>query len=95
MFLKLKQESSGYSYCVHTEEHKDIEDYWRAEGIDLEKASIFQNGGATYFGKVNIELPLGKSPQNQKKAQTSLITSESFTVLVLQTSYSRKMTWHG
>ena len=59
MFLKLKQESSGYSYWVHTEEHKDIEDYWRAEGIALEKASIFQKGGATYFGKVNIELHLG------------------------------------
>ena len=37
MFLKLKQESSGYTSWVQRE---DIEDYRRAEGIALDKASI-------------------------------------------------------
>jgi len=42
MFLKLKQESSGYPYWVRSEDDKDryIEDYRRAEGIALDKASI-------------------------------------------------------
>jgi len=42
MFLKLKQESSGYPSWVQCEEHKKryIEDYRRAEEIALDKASI-------------------------------------------------------
>jgi len=42
MFLKLKQESSGYPSWVQSEDDKDryIEDYRRAEGIALDKASI-------------------------------------------------------
>ena len=47
MFLKLKQESSGYPSWVQSEEDKDryIEDYRRAEGIALDKASISQTAG--------------------------------------------------
>jgi len=47
MFLKLKQESSGYPSWVQIEEDKDryIEDYLRAEGIALDKASISKNAG--------------------------------------------------
>ena len=58
MFLKLKQESSGYPSWVHSEDDKDryIEDYRRAEGIALEKASILKYLGATYFGYTKIEL---------------------------------------
>jgi len=39
MFLKLKQESSGYLSWVQSDEHKDryIEDYRRAEEIALER----------------------------------------------------------
>jgi len=42
MFLKLKQESSVYQSWVQSEDDKDIyiEDYRRAEGIALDKASI-------------------------------------------------------
>ena len=47
MFPKLKHESSGYPYWVHTEEDKDryIEDSRRAEGIALYKASVSKNLG--------------------------------------------------
>jgi hypothetical protein len=47
MFLKLKQESSGYPFWVQSEEDKDryIEDYRRVEGIALDKASISKNSG--------------------------------------------------
>jgi len=42
MFLKLKHESSGYPSWVQSEDNKEryIEDYWRAEGVSLDKASI-------------------------------------------------------
>jgi len=42
MFLKLKQESSGYPSWVQSEDDKGryIEDYRRAEGIAVHKASI-------------------------------------------------------
>jgi len=47
MFLKLKQESSGYPSWVQSEEDKDryIEDYRRTEGIPLDTASISKNSG--------------------------------------------------
>jgi len=47
MFLKLKEESSGYPSWDQSEENKDkyIEDYRRAEGIALDKVSIFKNAG--------------------------------------------------
>jgi hypothetical protein len=47
MFLKLKQESSGYPSWVRTKEDKDkySADYRRAEGISLDKASISKKRG--------------------------------------------------
>ena len=51
MFLKLKQESSGYPSWVQSEDVKDrhIEDYRRAEGIALDKHP-FKKCRATNFG---------------------------------------------
>jgi len=45
MFLKLKQESSGYTSWFQSEEDKDryIEEYRLAEGIALDKAPISKN----------------------------------------------------
>jgi hypothetical protein len=42
MFLKFKQESSGYASSVQSEDDKDkyIENYRRAEGIALENELI-------------------------------------------------------
>ena len=47
MFLKLKQKSSGYPSWVQSDEDRDIyiEEYRRAEGIALDKASISENAG--------------------------------------------------
>ena len=47
MFLKLKQESSGYPSWVQSEADNDryIEEYRRAEGNALDKASILKNSG--------------------------------------------------
>ena len=47
MFLKLKQESSGFPFWVQSEDDKNryTEDYRRAEGIALDKASFSKNSG--------------------------------------------------
>jgi len=55
MFLKHRQESSGYPSWVQSEDDKDknIEDYRRAEGIALDKASISKNAGQRTLAKLN------------------------------------------
>jgi len=77
MFLKLKQESSGYPSWVQYEVVKDKynEDYRRAEGIALDKASISKNAGQRTLAKLKLNSMCGKWAQNQKKTQTTLVTS--------------------
>ena len=62
MFLKLKQESSGNPSCVQSEADKDkyIEEYRRAEGVALDKASISKNAGQRTFGKIKLKSMWGK-----------------------------------
>jgi len=78
MFLKLKQESSGYPSWVQSEENKDqyIEDYRCAEGIALDKASISKNAGQRTLAKLKLNSMWGKWAQNQNKSQTTIINSE-------------------
>jgi hypothetical protein len=78
MFLKLKQESTGYPSWVHSEEHKDrhIENYWRAEGIALDKAFISDNVGHRSLAKLKLNSMWGKWAQNQSKTQTTIVDSE-------------------
>jgi hypothetical protein len=56
MFLKLKQESSGYPSLVRSEDdkYKYIEDYRRAEGIALDQASISKNAGQRTLAKLKL-----------------------------------------
>jgi hypothetical protein len=77
MFLKLKQESSDYPSGVQCEADKDkyIEDYWRAEGIALDKASISKNAGQRTLAKVTLNSIWGKWAQIQNRTQTTLVTS--------------------
>jgi len=77
MFLKLKQESSGYPSWVQSEADKDkyIEDYRGAEGIALDNASISKNAGQRTLVKLKLNSMWGKWAQNQNKTQTTLVTS--------------------
>ena len=61
MFLKLKQDSSGYPSWVECEADKDqyVEDYRRAEGIPLDKASNSKIPDQR-TGENKIELDVGK-----------------------------------
>jgi len=65
MFLKLKQESPSYPSWVQIVEDKDrhIEDYRRAEGIALDKASISKRN----FGKTKIDLIVGQMGPEPKQ----------------------------
>jgi hypothetical protein len=78
MFLKLKQESSGYPSCVQSEEDKDryIEDYRRAERITLDKASISKNAGQKTLAKLELNSMWGKWAENQNKTHTTIVDSE-------------------
>ena len=65
MFLKLKQESSGYPSWVQSEEDKKryIEEYSRADGIALDKASISKTAGQRTLAKLNYNSLWGKMTQ--------------------------------
>ena len=75
MFLKLKQESSGYPSWVQSEDDKDtyIVDYRRAEGIALDKASVSKNVGQRSLAKLKLNSMWGKWAQNQNKTQTTVV----------------------
>ena len=62
MFLKLKQEWSGYPSWVQSVEDKDkyIEDYRRTEGIALKKASISKIAGQYTLAKLKLNPIWGK-----------------------------------
>ena len=78
MFLKLKQESSGYPSWVQSEADKDryIEEYRRAEEIALDKASISKNAGQRTLAKLKLNSVWGKWAQKQNKTQTNIVSSE-------------------
>jgi len=78
MFLKLKQESSGYPSWVQIEEDKDsyIEDYRRADGIALDKASISKNSWQRTLAKLKLNSMWSKWEQNKNKTQTTIANSE-------------------
>jgi len=75
MFLKLKQESSGYPSYVRSEEGngKYIKEYWHVEGIALDNA--YNSKNAKNFGKTKIKINMGKWAQNQNNTQTTLLSS--------------------
>jgi len=56
MFLKMIEETSGYPSWVQSKADKDKynEDYRRAEGIPLDKASILKNAGQRTFAKLKL-----------------------------------------
>jgi len=75
MFLKLKQESSGYPAWVQSEADKDnyIEDYRRAELLLCTRHQFPKMQGK---GLAKLKLnSMWENVLNQNKTQTSLVTS--------------------
>ena len=76
MFLKGKQESSGYPSNVITENEKDeyIKDYYENEGILLDKSKIKLNEGMRSICKLLLNSHWGRFGMNTNKSQYKLIT---------------------
>jgi hypothetical protein len=77
MFLKGKQEASGYPSNVSTEEEKDnyIKDYYENEGIQLDKSKIKLNEGMRSICKLLLNSHWGRFGMNTNKTQYKLITN--------------------
>ena len=78
MFLKSKQESSGYPSWVQCEDdkHSYIADYRRAERIALDKSSVSKNAAQRTLAKLKLNSMWSKWAQNQNKTQTTIADSE-------------------
>ena len=90
VFLKVKQESSGYPDWCKTEQKQDKDkfkrDYLNAEGISLE--SVEKNHGLRAVAKVMINSLLGKLAQREKITKTEYI-SEPYKYFDLVTNPSK------
>jgi hypothetical protein len=76
MFLKLKQESSGYPFWFRSKVDIDkyIEDYRRAGGRIVDKASISKIAGQRTLAKLKLNSLWGIWAQNQNTPQISFVT---------------------
>ena len=74
VFLKVKQESSGYPEWYKTEADKEkfIRDYFEAEGISLEE--IEKNPGLRAIAKIMLNSLWGKLAQREKMTKTEYIS---------------------
>ena len=75
-FLKLKVEASGYPDHVVTEEDKDkyISDFFRSEGITLDKQSIVKNAAKRGLSKLCLNSFWGKLTECNNRPKSSIIT---------------------
>ena len=77
MFLKLKQEASGWpSWCI-TEQEKEqyITQYFETEGIQLEYSNIRKNPGLRSLAKLMLNSFWGKFGQRSNMTQVTHISS--------------------
>ena len=76
IFLKIKQEASGWPEWVKTDEDrpKYIADYAENEGIELNPESISKNPALRSIAKLILNSFWGKFGQNMKKPKTSFFS---------------------
>ena len=76
MFLKGKQEASGWPSDVNTEEEKEnyINEYYKNEGIKLDKSKIKLNEGLRSICKLLLNSHWGRFAMATNKSQYKLIT---------------------
>jgi len=76
MFLKLKQEASGFPEEVVTENDKNeyIENYYNKEGIMLDKSNIKLNPGMRTVTKLMLNSFWGRYAMNSNKTQIKFIS---------------------
>ncbi|KAG8176819.1 hypothetical protein JTE90_003447 [Oedothorax gibbosus] len=84
-FLKTKQESSGWTSNINTEEEQTgyLDDYLSNEGIQLDNASISLNPGKRAVSKLALNSFWGRWEMNRDKSQLTYIRSlETFNKLL-------------
>ncbi|KAG8173060.1 hypothetical protein JTE90_016152 [Oedothorax gibbosus] len=89
LFLKTKQESSGWpSHCTTVEDkEKYIVDYEAKEGIKLDSNSIIKNPGRRQVAKLALNSFWGRWGMNGNKTQLSFVnTIEEFNKMFLDES---------
>ncbi|XP_054272493.1 uncharacterized protein LOC128992778 [Macrosteles quadrilineatus] len=74
-FLKIKQEASGFPSWCETEEDKDqyFEDYFKKEGVQLEKDKIIKNGGLRSLAKLMLNSFWGKFGQRENQTKATIV----------------------
>lgn len=79
MFLKLKQEASGFPSNVYTEEEKDnyVKEYYEKEGILLDKSKIEHNAGLRNVMKLMLNSFWGRFALRSNNTKIKFITSLS------------------
>ncbi|XP_054276408.1 uncharacterized protein LOC128995419 [Macrosteles quadrilineatus] len=74
-FLKMKQEASGFPGWCETDEDKNkyIEDYFKKEGVQLEKDKIIKNGGLRSLAKLMLNSFWGKFGQRENQTKATIV----------------------
>ena len=77
MFLKVKQEASGYPNWVVSEDDKDryLENYREKQGISLEKDNVQYNASLRLISKLYANSAWGKFVQRSNMGQTMYVKS--------------------
>jgi len=76
IFLKLKQEASGYPDWVRTPDDEDlyIRQFYQSEGIRLDRDSIRYNAAKRGLAKLCLNSIWGKLTERSNRSQTKLIS---------------------
>ncbi|XP_054259393.1 uncharacterized protein LOC128984131 [Macrosteles quadrilineatus] len=74
-FLKMKQEASGFPGWCETDEDKNkyIDDYFKKEGVQLEKDKIVKNGGLRSLAKLMLNSFWGKFGQRENQTKATIV----------------------
>ena len=74
LFLKIKQEASGWPEWVKTEHDEDtyLDQYFEREGIKLDKKNIKFNAGLRFIAKIFLNSSWGKLAQRRNMTSVSI-----------------------
>ena len=77
MWLKIKQESSGWpGWCLsEIDKQKYIKDYEEHQGILLEYDKVVKNEGLRFIAKIMLNSFWGKLAQRPNQTRTAIVTT--------------------
>lgn len=93
VFLKIKQEASGWPEWCKTEAHRSkyINDFFTAEGILLDHSKINKNPGLRYVAKALLNCLWGRYAMNVNRNQTDIVKcAKDFYYIMCNPNYDVK-----